>query len=342
MIKSLSVERAGSDGRASPVPIGVIGGGLVAQAVHLPLLERLDDHFRVVALAEPDPAVRARVSSRHAITATYADHRGLLDAGRARAVIVCSPNATHARVVVDALESGVHVLVEKPLCVSAEEARWIIAERDRAGLVVQVGYMKRFDPAVEALLDGLSASIQHVTTETYDPGLRAWFGQPGGRDLDDVYSDVVLGALIHDVNLVGAVLDRCGVGVSRIADAFARPDAAGATLELDTGARCTLVWLHVPGLGDFRERVAVYADDGVHELEFPAPYILGQPTIYRHVRGSGGGAVSTTRSSWYEAYERQLLHFHACVTAGAACRTPAEQGAEDVRLLAEMFAEALA
>jgi predicted dehydrogenase len=341
VIKSLSVERVGSDGRASPVPIGVIGGGLVAQAVHLPLLQRLDEHFRVVALAEPDEAVRATVAARHAISATYPDHRSLLEGGAARAVIVCSPNVTHARVVVDTLDAGVDVLVEKPLCLTPEEGDGIIAARDRAGLVVQVGYMKRFDPAVEALLDELPAPLQHIATETYDPGLRAWFGPAGGAGLDDVFSDIVLGALVHDVNLVHGVLDRCAVSVARVADAFARPDAAGATLELDDGTRCTLAWLHVPGLADFRERVAVYTGDGVRELEFPAPYVLRQPTLYRHVRAGDGGAVTTTRSSWHEAYERQLLHFHACVTAGAACRTPAEQGLEDVRLLSEIFAGAL-
>jgi predicted dehydrogenase len=338
VIKSLAVEREGP----TRVPIGVIGGGLVAQAVHLPLLRRLDDRFRVVALADPDPTVRETVASRHTVGGVYSDHRELLDHAPVDAVIVCSPNVTHAQVVIDALDAGAHVLVEKPLCLTTAEAERIISARDRAGLVVQVGYMKRFDPAVEALLAGLPAPLQHITTETYDPGLRQWFGPPGGADLTDVYGDIVLGALVHDVNLVHGVLDRCGVSVVRVIDAFARPDAVGGTLELDDGTRCTLVWLHIPGLGDFRERVVIYATDGVRELEFPAPYVLSQPTLYRRVRAADGSAVTTTRSSWQEAYERQLLHFHACISEGIACRTPAEQGAEDVRLLSEMFAGVLA
>jgi predicted dehydrogenase len=320
------------------VPIGVIGGGLVAQAVHLPLLLGLRERFRVVALAEPDPDVRASVAARHGITACFADHRALVEAGCVEAVIVCSPNVTHAQVVIDALEAGVHVLVEKPLCITPEEGECIVQARDRAGLVVQVGYMKRFDPAVETLLDELPAALLHLTTETYDPGLRRWFGPPGGTDLSDIYTDVVLGALVHDINLVHGVLDRCDVVVARVADTFTRPHGAGGTLELSDGTRCTVVWLHLPDLGDFRERVVVYAPDGVRELEFPAPYVLRQPTVYRHVRHGRDGAVTTTHSSWHEAYERQLVHFHACVTQGVPCRTPAEQGLEDVRLLSRMFA----
>src|SRR5215212_781750 len=67
VIKSLAVAAAVAERIASPVCIGVIGGGLVAQVVHLPLLQRLDEHFRLVALAEPDEDLRRRLGSRHAM-----------------------------------------------------------------------------------------------------------------------------------------------------------------------------------------------------------------------------------------------------------------------------------
>jgi predicted dehydrogenase len=137
---------------------------------------------------------------------------------------------------------------------------------------------------------------------------------------------------------VRGVLERCGLAIARAADAFAGPDAAGATLELDDGTRCTLVWLHLEGLGDFRERVAIYAADGVRTLDFPAPYLRQAPTVYTRSAGHGPGNETRQFRCWRAAYRRQLEHFHACVTAGAACRTPAEQGAADVRLLAETFA----
>jgi predicted dehydrogenase len=321
------------------VAIGVVGAGLVAQVVHLPLLQRLGELFRVTALAEPDAAVRGAVAARHGIASAHADHRSLLDAGGVDALVVCSPDATHAQVVVDALEAGVHVLVEKPLCVTPEEGEWIVAVRDRTGLVVQVGYMKRYDPAVEALLDELSPARapRHVTTATFDPGMREAFGmKPAatGMRVDEAF----LGALIHDVNLVNAALARCGVAAGPIVDAFGDGGRAGGTIALENGARWTAVWLALPGAGTFREHVALYAADGVRELEFPAPYALHEPTVYRHVRAGGAGAVATTRTSWREAYERQLRHFHAAVTGAAACRTPAEEGVADVRLLAELIA----
>ena len=332
MIKSLAV-------RSGPLTVGVVGAGLIVQVVHLPLLGRLRELFRVAAIADPDGSVRAEVAARHGIASAHEDHRALLDAGGLDALLVCSPDATHAQVVVDALEAGVHVLVEKPLCLTPEEGEWIVGARDRSGLIVQVAYMKRYDPAVEALLDDLSpaSTVRHVTTATFDPGMRAAFGV-GGPASEGGVEGAFLGALVHDVNLVSAALARCEVAAGRVVDAFGDAGCAGATVALDNGARWTAVWLALPGAGAFREHVALYAGDGVRELVFGAPYALHEPTVYRHLRAGGAGAVTTTRTSWREAYEHQLRHFHAVVTGASPCRTPAEEGVADVRLLSDMLA----
>jgi predicted dehydrogenase len=76
----------------------------------------------------------------------------------------------------------------------------------------------------------------------------------------------------------------------------------------------------------------------VHELEFPAPYALRSPTDYRHTRGDEHAWTTTAHRSWQEAYERQLVHFYACVAEGAPCRVPAEDGLADVRLIGELLA----
>ncbi len=307
--------------------IGVVGAGLVAQVVHLPRLAELEHRFEVVALAEPDVGVRARVARRHGIEHVCDDHHELIAHGRAEAVLVCAPDPTHAEIVLDSLAAGLHVLVEKPLCLTTEDADRIVAARDRSGKVVQVGYMKRFDPAYEAL--ELPKALLHVATSTYDPGLAAEFGPPGAVDRP---ADPFLGALVHDVN---AVLGLVGPAKTRPIDGFARPDgrAAGGTVVLDNGVRWTLAWLRIDGLGDFRQHLALYGRDDVQELGFPAPYLHKAPTVYRH-RTRGG--VTHERRSWQEAYVRQLEHFHECVTAGTPCRTPPEQARADIELLTQL------
>src|SRR5919204_1310148 len=127
--------------------VGVIGCGMVAQAEHLQNLLQLSDRFEIASLADPSATVRDAMAARYSVASVHDDHLRLLDAGGVEAILVSSPAATHAQIAVDALDAGLHVFVEKPLCITLADADRVIDARDRAGKVVQVGYMKRFDPA---------------------------------------------------------------------------------------------------------------------------------------------------------------------------------------------------
>ena len=163
------------------VRVGVVGGGLVAQAMHIPNLAALPDRFQLVALAEPSATVRKALGARYGIGGLYTDYRALLEAGELDAVVVASPAGTHAEVTLAALDAGLHVFVEKPMCITLADADAIVAARDRAGRIVQVGTMKRFDPAVERMLDELpdsAADLRYVSVVVYDPEFEPYFG-PG-------------------------------------------------------------------------------------------------------------------------------------------------------------------
>jgi predicted dehydrogenase len=350
------------------VRLGVVGGGLITQVAHLPALRTLDDRFRLTAIADPSGRVRDVLAARYAIPDAFPGHRALLERTELDALLVCSPSGTHAEVVLDALDAGLHVLVEKPLCLTEADAAAISERAERAGRVVQVGYMKRFDPAYEALLEHLpaAADLRLVTTTTVDPAIGERLrpsgfvapdcadpresGQATARQVaaavgsDDPrhvrsFADAFLGALIHDVNLVLGVLDAIGAEALRVTDAIGGHDGSLAygAVELSGGARWTAAWMLLPGGGTFGEHVRVFAADGVRALAFPAPYHGSAPTELR-IDGD------CTRS-WLPAadnYVRELEHFHACVTDGVACRAPAEQGARDVALLTELYRAAIA
>ena len=138
-------------------------------------------HGRRARRAEPRPSARrsARATGSPACTQTTArcSTQAALDA-----IVVCSPAGTHAEVVLAALDAGLHVFVEKPMCITLADADAIVAARDRAGQVVQVGTMKRYDPAVEAMLDELpdvggrasatsaSSSTTRSSSRIFEPG----------------------------------------------------------------------------------------------------------------------------------------------------------------------------
>jgi predicted dehydrogenase len=346
--------------------VGVAGCGLIAQLVHLPLLDAMGDRFELIGLADASRAVRERLAARYRVPAV-ADHRALLDSGL-DALVVCAPNAAHARMVLDALDAGAHVLVEKPLCLSLADAAEIARRADETGLVVQVGYMKRHSAAYKALareLAGAAPALRLVAAVTVDPGLARDFTPLGfvtPRDVpaaaraqlqaeataqaaaalgsDDpehvqAFSEAFLGALVHDVNAVHGLAGEAG----RVLDAFAAPGAAvaGGTVELPGGGRWSMAWMRNEGAGPFREELRFFAAGGTWELSFPAPYLRQAPVTCSVERRDGrGGWARRTQASYGDAYARQLEHFLDCVLHRTQCATPAAQAAIDVELLTRL------
>jgi hypothetical protein len=352
------------------VRVAVVGGGLVAQAEHLPYLAQFRDRFELAALVEPSEAVREALAARYGIPATYADYNGLLDAGGVDALVICSPAGTHAEVVLAALDAGLHVFVEKPMCITLADADAIVAARDRSGRVVQVGYMKRFDPAYELLLEELppAARPRYVSVVVNDPEFAPFFTQgeivrgevprdvieatrraeseqveaavgDGSPEVVMAFSEAFLGSLVHDVNLVHGVLERLGepLPAEVVGGAWwAGGKAVSGSVRLANGARWDSAWIQLLDVWEYREQVAFMFDEHVHRLTFPSPWLKQSPTLYEQVWTSKGRA-SHVAQCYEESFARELLHFHACVTEGVACRTPPEQARLDIDVLTRMF-----
>ena len=356
-----------------PIRVGVVGGGLIAQAVHLPALAQMRDRFALVALADPSRAVREALGARYGI-ATHADWRELIDAHRLGALVVCSPHATHAEVTLAALDAGLHVLVEKPLCISVEDADAICARRDATGRVVQVGYMKRFDAGYASLLASLpdsAADLRLIDVVTYDP----WMARPpftpadlvAGRDVPEAvlaagaasereqveaaigrgdpaavkaFSYTFLACLVHDVNLVHGVLEQLGVALPlRAVDSghWADGKAANIAFRMEDGTAWQCAWLLLEGLEEFRETASFHFAGAIHRLHFSAPYLREHATVHEVVSADGGSERLTRTARIADAYRAQLEHFHACIVEGATCRTPPEQARLDLVALRDAF-----
>jgi len=347
-----------------------VGGGLVAQAEHLPYLSQFRDRFELLALVEPSETVREALAARYGIAATYADYRALLDTGAIDAVVICSPAGTHAEVALAALEAGLHVFVEKPMCITLADADAIVAARDRAGKVVQVGYMKRFDPAYELLLRELPAAarLRYVSVVVNDPEFAPFFTQGEivrgevprevieatrraeseqveaavgncSPEVVTAFSEAFLGSLVHDVNLVHGVLELLGepLPAEVVAGAWwAGGTAVSGSVRLASGARWDSSWIQLLDVWEYREVVAFMFEDAEQRLTFPSPWLKQTPTRVARTTADEGRAVAVAER-YEESFARELLHFHACATGGVECRTPPEQARLDIDVLTRMF-----
>jgi predicted dehydrogenase len=169
---------------------------------------------------------RARTVAAEPMTDWTTNWRTLI--GQVDAVSLAVPTESHCEIACELLEAGVHVLVEKPIARTLEEADRMIAAARKGAAILQVGHAERFNPALVALRP-------HVRNPVYFEIHRV--GQFTMRSLD---IDVVLDLMIHDLDIVQwlvgeevAVTGLHAVGIPILTD---RVDAANARLEFATGA----------------------------------------------------------------------------------------------------------
>jgi predicted dehydrogenase len=356
--------------------IGVVGGGLVAQAEHLHYLKHQSERFHLAALAEPSKTVRDGLEQLYNLEAAYADYCELLDGTKLDAIVICSPAQTHAEVTLAALDRGLHVFVEKPMCITLADADRIVEARDRTGKVVQVGYMKRHDPAWQRMLENLpdsAESLRYLRVVVHDPEFDPFFGPGEIVRGDDIPPDVMeagraqmkeqveeavgaaspeivtafegsfLGSLVHDVNLVHGLLEQMGEplpGDVIGGDWWNEGRAVTGYVRLANGSRWDSAWIQLLDVYDYRESVAFYFAEEVHTLSFPSPWLKQSPTVYEVSRRGDRARVAKVYESYEESFSRELAHFYECIVNGVACRTPPEQARLDIDVLTQMFLKA--
>jgi myo-inositol 2-dehydrogenase/D-chiro-inositol 1-dehydrogenase len=130
------------------VGVGVLGTGVMGSE-HARLVSRDIPGAHLAAVFDADPA---RAQAAAAGATVFPDSRSLIKSDRVAAVVIASPDATHAELALACLEAGKPVLCEKPLATSAADAlRVVQAEVALQRRLIQVGYMRRFDPGYQEM-----------------------------------------------------------------------------------------------------------------------------------------------------------------------------------------------
>ncbi len=354
------------------VRIGVIGAGSVAQVEHIPNLRRLSEHFEVLGICDPSATARNYVTGKYGFRSfeTVAQ----LFEQPLEALLVASPDALHKEHILAGLKHGLNVFCEKPLSYAPSDIAELIAARDQSGKVLQVGYMKRFDPSYEAalkLMPGNAKTLRHISVEVNDPD--AWpfihhHDWQTGKDvpqalIDDVrkkqkeqvkravgmdleglsfkgYTGAYCSSLVHDVNAVHGMLESLGIADGEVSGAqlFAGGEGGHGSVRLQGGQSLwTMTHLAVPKLPHYRERITLYFDDAILELQFPSPYLNHQPTLLT-IRTGDGHTLNTREinTSFQEAFIEELKGFWAAIVEGKPVRNTAEHARRDMILLANL------
>lgn len=140
----------------SPVGIGIIGSGR-AGMIHARNFARLVPGARVTAVSDAAAEIRKAASLELDGVTAHADYAALLEDPTVSGVVVAAPTSLHREIVVAAARSGKHILCEKPMAMNPAECLAMIDAADQAGVVLQIGFMRRFDAGFRAAYERVQA-----------------------------------------------------------------------------------------------------------------------------------------------------------------------------------------
>lgn len=340
------------------VRLGLVGAGVAAQAIHVPVLQRRPDLFQVVAVCDPSRAAREAVAGRCGIGASQRHERvgDLLEAGDVDALLVLS-SGSHGAVCALAAEAGLPVFCEKPLAYTRAEADALAA----ISAQVALGYMKVYDPAVVRAVEVLEgcavrsievvvlhppavAQLSHlrIVAGADVPGeLRDEFEAEEQRLLEqalgpapplarDLYRWRILGSLVHDLAVV-RVLAGDPLRWDRV-DAWPAGDFASVALDgvLEGDVRLSLRWHLLGKYPAYEESIRVHHERGSVEIVFPSPYLPSPAATLTVVDRDGERSRASRFTSASSPFEEELVAFHRLVAAGEPTAAGIAEGRADI------------
>jgi inositol 2-dehydrogenase len=298
----------------SNVNIGVIGLGRMGQ-VYANHVARQIEGARLAAVADPRADVTSAFASRVAGVAVYADHHDLLAHPGLHAVIVAAPTHTHREIVIAAAEAGKAIFCEKPTSLTLSTTDEMIAAVTQAGVLFQVGFMRRFDEGCASAKRQLDAGV------IGSPVAIRSIGRDAGRTSLEFANPAVSGGLILDMGIHDFDLLRwyMGVEVERVYTEVASlvfpelqtvgdVDYAMINLRFENGA-----------LGNVEcSRDAVYGYDIQCEIigskgTLKVGYLQYTPVVVVSKAGVTHDIVPHFPQRFGAAYTRQIEHFADCL-----------------------------
>lgn len=156
------------------IQVGLIGAGR-AGMIHGRNLAFRVPSARIVAISDPNETTRNAAADELGVEHSFADYRPIIESKDIHAVVIVTPTKLHREIAVAAAQAGKHILCEKPMAMTPGECDEMIAAAETARAKLQIGFMRRFDPAfygVKQQIDaGKIGDVVMVRSLTYGPSV---------------------------------------------------------------------------------------------------------------------------------------------------------------------------
>jgi predicted dehydrogenase len=299
------------------VKVGIIGVGYLGTQ-HARILSYLEE-AELIGVADIDFKKAMVIGNRHGVKYydNYEDMLDEIDAG-----IVATPTSEHFAISMKLLKKGKSVLVEKPITETVEQAEKLVSAAEKNGLILQIGHLERFNPAVEAL-ENLISEPKFIEVQR--------LGSFSARSLD---IDVVLDLMIHDLDIIMALIkDEVKVirssGIHVLSDKI---DIANARLEFTSGCIATLTASRVHQ-GKVR-KLRIFEPTSYYSIDYIDQEVKVFPLNGRQTD------IKTLKIKKEEPLKKELQNFFRCIIDGKKRKVTGEEGLRALRLAYSVLDEA--
>ncbi|WP_260929243.1 Gfo/Idh/MocA family protein [Novosphingobium sp. 9] len=314
------------------VRYAVVGGGQISQQAFMPGIGKTDNS-QLAALVTGDPVKAEKLAAAYGIKAWHYDqYEDLLASGEIDAVYVATPNFLHRQYAEPALQAGIHVLLEKPMASSLEDAQAIVAAQKASGAKMMVAYRLHHEPGnVEmftrarqgdfGLLRSFSASFTQDVREANSRGHNGYWGGP--------VPDMGTYPLNAVRNLFGAEpIAVHAVGSSDPARGFNFDDTVAVTLTFPDQRVAQFVASYATASSENFTLVGTKAT--IHA----SPCFMFGPDIAVTYVETRDGNAETHRFDPVEQFGNETQYFSACILEDLTPEADGEEGLMDMRVLA--------
>ena len=310
--------------RKGPVQIGIIGSQFQAEC-HAAAIGMVPEEAVVAAVASPTTGHAEKLAGKYTIPRVFTDYREMLKHDDIELVTITAPNDLHARMTLEIAKAGKHVLCEKPLCMTLEEADEMIETCRRQGVLLlyaeELFFTPKYVKAKEMAAQGAFGKVYMVKQSEKHFGPHAeWFW-----DVDRSGGGVFMDMGCHGVAFCYWFLDRpaiksvtCQMGTYVHGDITKGEDNSICILEFENGAIGLVEdsWARRGGMDD---RIEVYGADGVTYANLhmgnalPTFSETGYGYAVEKAPSTKGWTYPVFEELWNYGFPQEMHHFARCV-----------------------------
>ncbi len=295
------------------VNIGVIGAGRIGR-IHGRNLKFQVPGAKIIAIADVIIESAKKLADELEIPVCEEDYRRLLRKDDIQAVIICSSTDTHAQIIIEAAEAGKHIFCEKPIALEMDKIDRALAAVDKAGVKLQVGFNRRFDPsfkkAKELVEAGKIGTPHLLRISSRDP-------QPPPLDYIRVSGGLFLDMMIHDFDMARYLLkeevtEMMATGHCLIDSSIGQCgdiDTAVVLLKFQSGALGTIDNSRQAAYG-YDQRIEVFGSEGSVVVENKTPT---EVTLHSAESIQSDKPLHFFLERYQEAYLAEMNHFITCI-----------------------------